>query len=53
MSYGAGRLLNNFHGTPDSGHNFWVYPPNRDFPNPPWDTHLSADLFCNNNVFVA
>lgn len=52
MSFGSGRLLNYYHGTPDDQHNFWVYPPDHSLPNPPWDTHFPANLFCNNNVFV-
>ena len=48
---GKGMLVDGYHGDPARNHGFWVYERRKHLITPRWDTHLTADEFCTNNVF--
>lgn len=49
---GTGYVGNDgFHGDPERGHEFWVYPSGKKLVTDQWDTY-SADTFCSNHKFM-
>lgn len=41
-----------YHGDPNRGHKFWVYPKDKKLVNARWDTHEDAGTFCTHKKHV-
>jgi hypothetical protein len=52
MQQGSGMLVNGFHGDAARGNSFWVYDASQTLVTTQWDTHLPAEAFCKNAIFV-